>query len=93
MYVNVTIPLNSKAATAKNSSGAIMIPASSIIFKDQLTGIYAVSKNHTALLRWVRLGKTTSNDVEVLSGLAADEPFVLSSEGKLFNGASITEKK
>lgn len=91
MYANVAIPLEMKA-TNKNTD-AVLVPVSSILYKDQLTGIYAVSKNHTALLRWVRLGKVSGDEVEVLSGLAADEQFVLTADGKLFNGAAITEKK
>jgi len=93
MYVNVNIPVKGKIISGNNSSGAILVPASSIVYKDQLTGLYAVSKNHTALLRWVRLGKTTGNETEVLSGIAADELFVVSSDGNLYNGAAITEKK
>ena len=58
-----------------------------------ITGIYTVSQSNTALLRWLRLGRTFGDKVEVLSGLAADENYIISSEGKLFNGAKITIKQ
>jgi hypothetical protein len=52
-----------------------------------------VSQSNTALLRWLRLGRTFGDNVEVLSGLAADENYIISSEGKLFNGAKVTIKQ
>jgi hypothetical protein len=39
------------------------------------------------------LGRTFGDNVEVLSGLATDENYIISSEGKLFNGAKITIKQ
>ena len=70
-----------------------MVPVSAIFYKDELTGLYTVSANHTALLRWVRLGKQMGNDVEVLSGLSKDEPFILSANGKLADGVPVKEIK
>jgi hypothetical protein len=60
--------------------------------KDQLTGIYTVSDNQQALLHWVKLGKNVGNDVEVLSGLSANEKFIVQSEGKLYNGVPVQVK-
>lgn len=90
MYVNIFIPVN-ESVTAGNQTGSPLIPVASLINRDQLTGIYTISDNQTALLRWVRLGKTVGNEVEVLSGLSVNEKFITSSEGKLFNGAKVTE--
>ena len=45
------------------------------------------------MLRWLRLGRTFGDNVEVLSGLAADENYIVSAEGKLYNGANITIKQ
>lgn len=67
----------------------VMVPLSAIINRDELTGIYTVSAGNTALLRWVRLGKTYGDKVEVTSGLSKDEKFIRSSEGKLYNGAPV----
>ena len=49
--------------------------------------------NNTALLRWVRLGKSFGNKVEVLSGLSKDETFIVHADGRLYNGAPVTVKK
>jgi hypothetical protein len=40
-------------------------------------------------LRWLRLGKTYGNEVEVLAGLSANEPYILNADGKLYNGALV----
>jgi RND family efflux transporter MFP subunit len=91
MYVQVQLADQLKTP-ATNTSRAVMVPVKAIVNRDQLTGLYTVSAQQTALLRWVRLGATTGDQVEVLSGLAQDEPFVLSAEGKLYNGAPVKIK-
>lgn len=91
MYANVSIPVKRSAAIATNSD-EVMVPVSSIIYKDQLTGLYTVGSNNTALLRWVRLGKNAGDKVEVLSGLEKNEQFIVSADGKLYNGAMIKIK-
>jgi RND family efflux transporter MFP subunit len=89
MYVNIFIPTKDEASAEQ--AGNPLIPIASLINRDQLTGIYTVSSNQTALLRWIRVGKTIGNKVEVLSGLSMNEKFIASSEGKLFNGAKVIE--
>jgi RND family efflux transporter MFP subunit len=92
MYVNVFIPVSQPAALPQ-ASGAILVPTSSLLQNDQLTGLYTISSNNTAILRWVRTGKTFGDQTEILSGLAAGEKYIVKAEGKLFNGAPVTEKK
>lgn len=89
MFVNVSIPLK---ANQSIKTDVVTIPSSAIINHDELTGIYTVSNNNTALLRWIRTGKKAGENVEVLSGLSKDEKFILSSESKLYNGAPVTTK-
>jgi len=48
-----------------------------------------VGSDHQALLRWVRLGKTLGDRVEVLSGLSQNESFVLKVQGRIYNGAKL----
>ncbi|GAA3950078.1 efflux RND transporter periplasmic adaptor subunit [Chitinophaga oryziterrae] len=92
MYANVSIPVaSSVASVVKNDQ--VMVPLSCIEHKDALTGLYTVGNNNTALLRWVRLGKVEGDQVEVLSGLAANEQFIVNAEGRLFNGAAVQIKK
>ena len=90
MFASVSIPVKD-IPEVKND--VILVPLSAIINRDELTGIYTVSVNNTALLRWVRLGKTYGDKVEVISGLSKDEKFIRSSESKLFNGAPVVVKE
>ncbi|MBN8854066.1 MAG: hypothetical protein BGO55_06730 [Sphingobacteriales bacterium 50-39] len=95
MYVNVFILEKTPLPPQKGSplqNIAVFVPVSALVERDQLTGIYTVSNMHTALLRWIRTGKKVGDQVEVLSGLNADEPFIASASGKLYNGIPVIEK-
>jgi len=92
MYATVSIPTK-KPAKITTGGDAVLVPVSSIEYKDQLTGLYTIGSNNTALLRWVRLGKNYGDKVEVLSGLEKSEPFIVSADGKLFNGAAVKIKQ
>lgn len=85
MFTSVHFPTEN--TTSNNTP--ILIPTSAIIKRGELNGIYVVSQSNTALLRWLRLGRIYGDNVEVLSGLSANESFVLSSESKLVNGAKL----
>ncbi|AOW20117.1 efflux RND transporter periplasmic adaptor subunit [Urechidicola croceus] len=86
MFTTVQFPVAKKAT----ASTMVLIPTSAIVERGQLTGVYTVSQSNTAVLRWLRLGRTFGDNVEVLSGLSADESYIVSAEGKLFNGAKIS---
>jgi RND family efflux transporter MFP subunit len=68
---------------------AFMIPESALVKQGQLTGVYVVSDSNKALLRWLRLGSTNGDMVEVLSGLSPDEKYIVSAESKLYNGVPV----
>jgi len=90
MFASVSIPVKD-ILQVKND--VALVPFSSIITRDELTGIYTVGVNNTALLRWIRLGKTYGDKVEVISGLSKDEKFIRSSESKLYDGAPVIVKE
>jgi len=85
MYAIVQFPIEK----ASKSDNKVLIASKALVTKGQLSGVYTVSQNNTALLRWLRLGRTFGENVEVLSGLSADESYITSSESKLYNGAKI----
>jgi RND family efflux transporter MFP subunit len=91
MYATILIEAVKKTSTT--SENTVLVPVSSIENKNQLTGLYTIGANNTALLRWVRLGKTYGDKAEVLSGLEKNESFILNAEGKLYNGAPVNVKK
>jgi RND family efflux transporter MFP subunit len=88
MFVNVQFPIENKTSTT--ASDMVLVPESALIKKGQLTGIYTIGNENVAILRWLRIGKNFGDQVEVLSGLAADEKYIVSAEGKLYNGAKVS---
>lgn len=86
MFVNVSFPVAKKAS----ENQMILIPVTSVVESGGLKGIYTVSDEGKAVLRWLRLGKTYGDQVEVLSGLNASEKYIVSADGKLFNRAKVT---
>jgi len=84
MFTSVQFPVE-KVET----SSLVIIPKSALIKQGQLTGIYTIGNKNTAILRWLRIGKSFGDQVEVLSGLSANEQYIISAEGKLFNGAKV----
>lgn len=88
MFVNVQFPVSSGKETPAGER--VLVPAAALVRQGQLTGIYTVGHGNTAILRWVRTGKTFGDQVEILSGLSSGEPYITSAEGKLYNGAKIS---
>jgi RND family efflux transporter MFP subunit len=88
MYANIVIPL-------KNYSGVqrLFVPVAAIHHEDQLSGLYTVSDDQTAHLRWLKVGKEQGDQVEILSGLSPGERFVTQRESRLYNGAPVVIKK
>ncbi len=84
MFVSVQFDIKDK-----DKSSRILIPASAVVYRGELSGVYVIGNNNTTLLRWLRLGKKYEDKIEVLSGLSKDEEFVLSSESKIVNGSKI----
>ena len=68
----------------------LLIPETALVKQGQLTGVYTIGTENVAILRWLRIGKTFGNQVEVLSGLSANEKYIVSAEGKLYNGAKVS---
>ena len=86
MYVSVQFSSNSY------KSAKVIIPKSVLIHNGQLTGVYTLSLQNTAILRWLRIGESYGSTVEVLSGLSPNEKIITNAKGKLYNGVGITLK-
>ena len=84
MFATVQFPIEN------SETAVILIPTSAIVTNGSLKGIYTVSEQNTAILRWLRFGAVQGDQIEVLSGLKADEPYIVSAEGKLENGVKVT---
>lgn len=89
MFANILIPNK----TGNDVSSKTMLNKNSIVYRDQLTGVYVIDDQNQANLRWVRLGKTIGDQVEVVSGLSSDESIISQSKGKLYNGVKVSISK
>jgi RND family efflux transporter MFP subunit len=87
MYANVQIHGNGKT---EQDNASVWIPEEALVHQGQLTGVYTIGNENAAILRWLQIGGNTDGEVEVLSGLSADETFIVSAEGRLFNGVPVT---
>lgn len=92
MYVNVQFPFKRSGSVNQDFQESVIVPKTSLVQNGQLTGIYTISSANTAMLRWVKVGKDMGDQVEILSGLNAKEPYIVSANGKLFNGAKVSTK-
>ena len=92
MFVNVQFPIKNSGKTNQDFQETMMIPTTALVENGQLTGVYVVSSQNTAILRWLKTGKTVGNQTEILSGLNPKESYIVSSTGKLYNGAKIQVK-
>jgi len=88
-YVSVSVPVK---ATTNATDGQVLVPLSAIVHQDELSGIYTVSNDNRAMLRWLRLGKTQGDKVEVLSGLSSNDAFISNADGRLYNGVPVKVK-
>lgn len=86
MYVRISIPV---PGTKNASDNVVRVPVSSLVTQGDLTGVYTVSDNNKALLRWLRTGQRNGNEIEVLSGLTTGEKYINHADSRLWNGATI----
>lgn len=86
MYAGIRIAM---PATAQERTG-IWVQTSSVIRRDQLTGVYVATPDNRAVLRWLRLGKSLGGWTEVLAGIDASAKVISNAGTKLYNGRRIT---
>ena len=78
-----------KVLLSKGKSKALTISKKHLIERGQLTGLFTINKQNQAMLRWVRTGKETGEEVEILSGLAPGEVYITAYKGKLMDGQPV----
>ncbi|MBW7996383.1 MAG: efflux RND transporter periplasmic adaptor subunit [Candidatus Glassbacteria bacterium] len=69
----------------------ISVPETAIVRRGQLTGLFVLDDENTTRLRWVRLGRTSGERVEVLSGLTAGERIVTGKLRQMREGVTVQE--
>ena len=70
MFARVWLP---GAVNGKSVAPRLYLPASAIVRRAEMTGVYVINAQGQPSLRQVRLGQTVGERVEVLSGLRADD--------------------
>ncbi|MEQ8628280.1 efflux RND transporter periplasmic adaptor subunit [Ekhidna sp.] len=85
MFINASI-----ATGQKSGNTSPVVSENALVRNGQLTGVYTVGEENTAILRWVRTGQSKDGQVEILSGVKDGEQYIMKPEGKLYNGAKIT---
>jgi len=81
-----------RIGVSSDENKAVLVPATAVIERGQLTGIYTLNDQSEVVLRWVRLGETLGDDVEILSGLAPGEKYVSAVEQPLHDGQKVNSK-
>jgi RND family efflux transporter MFP subunit len=72
---------------------ALLVPAASVIARGQMQGVYVIDANRISGLRYVTLGKTNGQQVEVLSGLEDGEKIVAAPGTRELGGKQISVKQ
>ncbi len=67
---------------------SVFVPASALVQRGQMEIVF-VAENGRAQLRLVKSGKRVGDEVEILSGLSANEQVVVSGAGSLLDGQPI----
>jgi len=87
MEVRLDLPVGTRAAPgmfarawlpgSAAEAARFAVPARAVLRRAELTGVYVIGPDGRPLLRQVRLGTASGEQVEVLSGLAASEAVAL----------------
>jgi RND family efflux transporter MFP subunit len=72
LFARVWLPGAAAGAPAR-----LYVPASAVLRRAELTGVYVVDAKGAAVLRQVRLGRAQGGNVEILSGVSAGERVAL----------------
>ena len=83
LYAKVRIPAGSR--------DVLTIPATAVVEKGQLTGVYAIDAKGVISYRLVRFGKPFGSNIEILSGLNPGEQAIIAGTDKAVDGGMIAE--
>jgi hypothetical protein len=83
LYAKVRLPTGSR--------DVLTIPATAVVEKGQLTGVYTIDPKGVISYRLVRLGKHFGSYIEILSGLNAGEQAIITGTDKAVDGGMIAE--
>ena len=79
LTTNAQLTANVAAVVEFPATGALSelrVPATAVIERGELTGVYLFASDSTVRLRWIRLGRRTGTDVPVVTGLVPGDVVV-----------------
>lgn len=78
-----------RARFARGGRSALVVPQTCVVERGQLPAVYVIDAQQMATLRYVTLGKTAGEQVEVLSGLQDGETLVAAPGNRELGGKRI----
>ena len=78
-----------RAEFPRGERKSLLVPQTALVHRGQLDAVYLIDKDQIASLRYVTLGKPSSKDVEVLSGLDGGDRVVADPGGRELGGKRI----
>jgi len=78
MFARVTLPAGIRADQAM--ADRILVPFSAVVRRAEMTGLYVLNSAGKPLLRQVRLGAVSGDQVEILAGISSGERIALDPE-------------
>ena len=81
--------MSGTAQIPSKEQSALLVPSAAIVTHGSVHGAWVVDSSGIASMRYVTLGATHGNDVEVLSGMSAGETVVLSPADRELGGRKI----
>lgn len=85
MFARIAIPVG--------EAGLLMLPSKAVVNQGQLTGVHVLDKDQIAHFRLIRTGKHYGDAVEVLSGIAEGDRYVVSAPPNLNDGDKVEVTK
>lgn len=78
-----------RARFERGTRSALLIPKTAIVQRGQLRGVFTVDASQIAQLRYITLGQTSGDNVEVLSGLQSAEKLIAAPGDRDLGGKQI----
>lgn len=82
-----------RARFPRGERTSLLIPRSAVVARGQLHGVYVIDANQIAGLRYITLGKTAGQQVEVLSGLQDGEKMIAAPGDRELGGKRIAAER
>ena len=81
-----------RAAFDTGNRSAVLIPLTAVVERGQLVGVFVVEGDR-ATLRWIKLGASIDDRVEVLSGLQPGDRYLSDPGPDVHDGANVVESR